>query len=85
MTEASSNMGTSIHRLTSTGLICINREQDANDHNRPPVAKRAGRPRLEPPLDAVQVEYVATGAPGDAETRVVVIPCSPSDPLRLIC
>jgi hypothetical protein len=40
------------------------------------VAQRAGGARLEPPLDAVQVEDVAAVAPRDAETRVVVVACA---------
>ena len=39
------------------------------------VAERAGGARLEPPLDAVQVEDVAAASPGYAESWVVSIPC----------
>lgn len=39
------------------------------------VAERAGAPRLKPPLDAVQVEDVAAGAPGDAQPRMVRVAC----------
>ena len=39
------------------------------------VAERAGGTRLEPPLDAVQVEDVPAASPGYAESWVVSIPC----------
>ena len=39
------------------------------------VAERAGGARLEPPLDAVQVEDVPAASPGYAESWVVSVPC----------
>ena len=39
------------------------------------VAERAGGARLEPPLDAVQVEDVPAASPSYAESRVISIPC----------
>lgn len=39
------------------------------------VAQRAGGARLEPALDAVQVEHVPAAAPGDAQPGVVGVAC----------
>lgn len=39
------------------------------------IAERAGATGLQPFLNAVQVEDVATGSPSNTEARVVRIPC----------
>lgn len=59
------------HNATSPLL-----SNDRQANWRAPVAQRASGARLEPALDAVQMEYMPTGAPSDAEARMVRITCS---------
>ena len=58
--------------LSHSSIAPAPRVQDLLDLCKIPllVAQRAGRPGLQPPLDAVQVEDVAAAAPGDGEARV---------------
>jgi hypothetical protein len=62
-----------------SSAVGLSSEIAAKEHTAAPmhlVAQGAGGARLQPPLDAVQVEHVPAVAPRDAEAWVVIVACA---------